>query len=317
MKSNKINRIYFGGDLSYKEIILFFFSKNISFIEVDDIKNADIIYWIYGKGPALNFKNLNIWISNKKKIIVHWIGTDVTTHLTKVKKNKKIKSRIYHKIWTYLICRKIKKGSMLNFCCAEWLCEELAETKIKSHYLPLTTLRKELFSFKESNRTIDFISYWFQKRIDEYNGELIFKIARKMSNYKFAVIIPDIIKRSELEINNIPENLTIMPRTDFSKMNEIYRNSKCFLRFPIHDGLSLSVLESIANRLQVFWTYKFPNVIKVELNDEDLLVQNLSTVIENWQPNYEGQNKVLKDFDLEEIVKIFSYHFSNFYDYNH
>jgi len=306
-------KVYFGGDLSYKDIVYSFLKKNMLVIEVDSLREADLIYWVYGNGPALNFKNLKFWVfSRNQKLILHWIGTDVLNHLIKIK-SKKLKSRVYYRIWNYLILRKIKNKAMFNFCCAPWLCEELEGAGIISSYLPLTTIKKELFDFPEKGRDFDFMSYLPQGRMDLYNGEYILNIARQMTESKFAIIIPDINSVSELKLVDVPANVIIFPRIEFSKMTEIYRNSKCFIRLTKHDGLSLSVMESLANRLQVFWTYDFPHVHKVNINDEKGVLESLKLIINSWSPNNDGQTYVLNNLNLPEIEKQFTTYFLKIY----
>lgn len=312
---NKEKKVYFGGDTSYKEIVSAFLSKCSTYIEVSKINDADLIYWVYGNGPAFNFKNFTFWIKNNKKFILHWIGTDVLTHISKLRSTK-LKSRLYYGIWNRLILRKVKRRSMVNLCCAPWLCEELAEIGIPSTYLPLTTIKKEKFDFHESERGYDFMSYLPQGRMNLYNGEEVIKVASKMNIYRFILVIPDINSINELALKQIPDNITIIPRVDFEKMTDIYRNSKCFLRFTKHDGLSLSVIEAMANRMQVFWTYKYPNVHYVNLADRDNLLNLLYNTIENWKPNFEGQSYVLNNLNIHEIELKFLPIFQQLYDYN-
>jgi hypothetical protein len=293
----------FLGDLNYKNIILHLLEGNVKVNEVTNLRDAELVYCVYGRGPKLTLKTLNFWLNNDQKFILHWIGTDVLTHINKLSNNRNIKSLIYHKLWNYLLKRKTRKGSMINLCCAPWLCDELESVGILSNYIPITTINKSEFKFDEIKRDIDFMSYLPQGRGDLYNAEEIFKLAKKLINYKFVIIVPDISNLAELKYKNISENIQFLPKIQSSEITKLYRRAKIFLRFTNHDGLSLSVIESLANRMNVCWTYNYSNVEKICLplgkNEIDLLEEKIN----QWSPNYNGQNFILSELN-NEVVKI-------------
>jgi hypothetical protein len=311
MNSIKTVRVFFGGDISYKSIIYHFLKPNSTIIEVTNLRDADLVYWVYGRGPTLNFKNLFFWISNRQKFILHWIGTDVLTHVSKLQ-SRKIKTFIYHHFWNFLIKRKIKNNSMLCLCCAPWLCRELEEVGVSAQYIPLTTIENRNQEFEEEERTYDFMTYLPQGRLEIYNGETILQIAGVLTEYKFLIIVPDINDLSELKLHYKAQNITFQTKVDFKEMQTLYRNSKCFLRFTKHDGLSLSVMEATINRMHVFWTYEFPFVQKVDIKNEEELKILLKRKIENWSPNYEGQTYILNEFRIDRIAEKFTNLFTPF-----
>lgn len=299
-------KTYFCGDLMYKEIILQLLENNLKIEEVNHLDQAEFVYCVYGRGPKLNFKTLNFWLNNKQKLILHWIGTDVLTHVNKLKSNRNIRSLIYHRIWNFIIKRKTRNGSMINLCCAPWLCDELSIVGIKSEYLPLTTINKDKFNFEEVSREIDFMSYIPQNRAELYHSEDIFKLAVFLKEYKFLIIVPDINKISELSFKNIPENVLFIPKINHEEVTSLYRKSKVFLRFTEHDGLSLSVIESLANRTHVFWTYDFENVQKIKLPITENNFKLFTEALENWHPNFKGQEHVLTTLNIETIKNKFN-----------
>ncbi len=314
INKNKIN-VFFGGDISYKSIVANFLETDILINEVNAIKDAQLIYWVYGSGPKLTLKTLPFWLKSKQKIIIHWIGTDVLSRVTK-SKSKKIKTAIFFRIWNKLIEFKVKKKYMLNLCCAPWLCDELKQININSKYIPLTTIPGEKRNFKEKKREYDFMTYLPHSRWDFYNGDIILRIAKELKSRKFLLCIPDINNESHLQKDFRLPNITVISKIPHEQMTEYYRKSKCFLRFTNHDGLSLSVIEALMNKLHVFWTYHFPYVQFINITDSESLKDRLNDFTENWEPNSYGQEYAYNNLNIRSIKNMFSKLFRQFYDYN-
>ena len=296
--------IYFGGDLSYKKLILESIN-NERLVETQTIGQADIVYWTYGTGPRLK-THLRVWISRNKKIIIHWIGTDVLIWSNKLTKYNNMRSYLHYRLWRWMIKHKQRKGDLHNYAGSTWLKSELSSIGISSEVLPITSVSEELVhSYRRvNNRKYDFVSYVPLSRYDFYNGDLIIQIAKIMPDKKFLIIHPD--ANDLKDVHNIcPGNVRVYPKIDFYKMQKLLANAKCFLRFTKHDGLSLSVLEALLAEQQVFWTYQFPDTHKVELSStpNDVLIQSLRTVVEEWEPNESGRSNVLKNYTISAMAE--------------
>ena len=299
----KIN-VFIGGDLSYKNIIITFLESSYDFELTEQFERADLIYWVYGNGPDLS-KNIKFWLVSKKKIILHWIGTDVLRHISKIK-SKNLKSLIYYRLWNYLIKRKVEKGDMINLCCAPWLIEELNNVGLNPKYVPITTINTSMHYDISIKRKFDFMSYIPQHSFDFYGGNLIFKLAEELKEFSFQILIPDIASFEEFSAYYpIPKNVTLLSRIEPLNMHKYYKKSKCFLRFTKHDGLSLSVIEALFNQLQVLWKYKLPTVTQIELKNIAALKEVMISTIRNWQPNFEGQKFVRDELNLIEATEKF------------
>lgn len=295
-------KVFFCGDLGYKPIILKLLSGLITVEETDALDKADLVYCVYGKGPKLNIKTSGFWLGNRQKYILHWIGTDVLSHVNKLTPRTNLRSRAYHTVWNYILKRKTRRKSMVNLCCAPWLCDELSVTGVKADYLPLTTLKKSTASLAEQVRDIDFLSYLPQARMDLYNANEVFRLAALLPGSKFTVIVPDADNASEVRYTNVPANVTFVPKMDHQQVLQLYRRSKIFLRFTQHDGLSLSVIEALANKMHVMWTYPFQHVQHITLPVTDSVAAQAKQLITNWTPNTAGQDFVLSELD-SDVVK--------------
>lgn len=295
---DKKYKITFDGALSYKGFIVASLGENYEYLNDMDYSNADIIYRVYGLSP--NFKKKNNLLFYRKKLIIHWIGTDVLSRVRR-SKSKNIKTLIKYRLWNYIIRRKTKNGNLLNFAGAPWLVEELKETGISAEFVPISSLKKENINNKSNTgkRLYDFLSYIPIGRFEFYGGDYVLKLARELKQYRFLIIHPDIDKCHKINKINYPDNIVIMPKITFDKMPEIYNNCKCLLRFTEHDGLSLSVLEAMAYGLQVFWTYKFPFTQRIDLKKIDDALQIISKIVSKWSFNLDGRNFVLKNYEID------------------
>jgi hypothetical protein len=302
-----MKKIFFGGAINYKNSITSSFGKLELEVVENLSKSVDIVYWVYGAGPNL-LSNIRLWLNKKPFLILHWIGTDVLVWNEKIK-NGRLKSKLYYQIWKLLIKYKQKRGSLINLSGAEWLKDELEEIGISSIVLPITTINEDLIKIDSgnTNRNIDFISYTPFARFEFYGGTKILELAELLPEYNFLLILPDI---SEIKANlfkKIPKNVNLSAQINFDEMQKLLRNSKCFLRFTKHDGLSLSVLESLLANTHVLWTHEFPFTQKINLNsNKNDILKQLMIIISNWQLNQSGRDFVIKNFVSSKFVSNFN-----------
>ncbi len=288
-------KVLVGGNPYHLELIKSCLSSDEDFTILTDkaeIKNADLYYWIYGPGPSI--KNyFHLLIHQKPKLIIHWIGTDVLNY------------QCYPQKFSLKIVRKIKEiihelKGVVHLAGSPWLADELAALGIRAEFFPLTTIDLKTMSHENIgvNKTIDFLSYIPLGRFNFYGGDKLIKLAEYLPYSSFLVIMPDDIDISKnINVPDHPENITLIGKTDIQRMIDIYLHSKCFLRFTEHDGLSLSVLESMFYKLHVFWTYKFPHTIHVEKYEG--LQEIMQEILSNWQPNEAGHNYVVKHYSTD------------------
>ena len=264
-------------------------------VSIDNFREIEIIYWLYGKGPSMT-KYFLSWIKKDPIIINHWIGSDV---ISEKEKNQQGFNRIRNFIQECIFRWKMKKGGLLNFAVSPWLVDELSIMQIPATYLPITTIDIQKLGTVDQQpvKDIDFLSYALFRRFDFYGGDKIVKLADTWKNYTFLIILADLNSIPLDFVEKMPPNIIFSPRVHRDKMSEFYQRSKLFIRYTQHDGLSLSVLEALYYNLQVLWTYEFPYTSKIETLEK--LSDSIPSLVENWQPNYGGHKYVIENFSIE------------------
>lgn len=301
MKNNSINLVI-GGNKYHRELITNILRNSDNYLVKDFNSKIEtsksVIYYIYGKGPSPH-KNIKLWLSRKNLLILHWIGTDVLNAI-----NPDINTRFYRKVyetmWNFLLRYKSKNNTLVHLAGAPWLVEELATIGIKAKYLPITSINTKNLELLANSikKDIDVISYVPFKRFSFYGGDNIIKLAEEFPNYKFFLLHPDLDEITPDINKKYPENVITSPKVEFADMQRLYLRSKVFLRLVEHDGLSLSVLESLFYKLQVFWTYPFPNVHHVK--DYEAFKVDIQQNIEHWVPNEQGHEYIMDNFQTED-----------------
>lgn len=300
MKSNLTN-IIVEGTPYHRELVTNILKSSNNYVVTElnsktEISNY-VIYNIYGKGPWPH-KNPKLWLSKKNLLILHWIGTDVLD-MTNSYANEKVHVKIYHRLWLSLLRYKYKNNTLVHLAGAPWLVEELETVGIKAKYFPLTSINTENAEtlLDDVEKDIDVLSYVPINKFDFYGGSKIIRLAKELPTYKFFLLHPD-LDEITCDINQrYPKNVTVSPNVDFKEMKELYLRSKVFLRLTDHDGLSLSVLEALFYKLQVCWTYSFPNTHHVK--DYETLKISVMHEVENWVANNQGHEYVKEKFDIK------------------
>jgi len=287
--------------------------KDLEIVELIDVngrnigfnKEIDVLYCVFPFSLSL-LKIPQIWINNRIYLIFHWIGSDVF-YLTSPQNiiDKVVKLSIQ-------LIEKIRGNRILNLASSPWLVRDLRSQGIDAVYFPLSTLNIEKMKTpNENKKDIDFLSYVPKRKFNFYGGRHILKLAKELPEYTFMVVMPDVENSRQLPKSPF-SNLLFKPRLTFEGMQDMYLRARCFLRLTKHDGLSLSVLESLYYKLQVIWTYPFPYVIHVSHHDDiKELKRILRDVIDNYHPNNNGHDYVVKNFSQYALRKRFSKLFRN------
>lgn len=274
----------------------------LELVNSDDFGQADIIYWIYGKGPSIK-KFFLIWIKKEPIIINHWVGSDVIGE--GIRSQQRGIYWIQNFIQDFIIHRKKKKGGLINLAAAPWLVDELGKLNINATYLPITTIDKNNLGPVDIQKVkdIDFLSYVPLRSFEFYGGDKIVRLAQRWQDYTFLLVLPDLHEIPSSLVEKMPKNVIISPRVNRDGMNDLFNRSKVFIRYTQHDAISLSVLEALYFKLQVVWTYKFPFTQKIKTEEE--LSDLIPSLIQNWQLNEDGHTFVTENYTTEEFKKNF------------
>lgn len=297
-------KLSFCGSVNYKNYISKYITDEIIILDDNDFSNADIIYWIFGPGPDMvNF--FSQWLNPHKKIIIHWIGSDVL-YLKEKLTTSKIRKKAYYLIWLFINNRQSMQKKVFHFASSKWLVTELKDMGIKSSYLPISSIDDNFLSTEcgNSERQFDFYAYFPYYSPEIYSGKLILEIARRMPERKFVFVHPDLTD-NDVKTLDYPANVTAFPKQTHEEILKIFRQTKCLLRLTRHDGLSMGVLEALASQMQVLWTYVYPHTIKIDLSDIPAIEKTMTDVITNWQCNLEGKQYVSDNFNSAAIRAIY------------
>ncbi|PHQ90961.1 MAG: hypothetical protein COB42_04145 [Sulfurimonas sp.] len=229
---------------------------------------------------------LNIALKFNKKIIQHFIGSDVLSAIEDFN-NKKINYDL------------INRSQYL--CIEQHLQEELKTININA--ITKLIIVAELPKVKHPKLPESFVvlAYIGNNNPIFYGINTIIKLANDFKEIEFRVA-------GLKNYPNIPSNVKLLGWVD---MNKEYQNSVVHIRMPQHDGLGFSVLEALSYGLVVFRNYNSPHVNYFK-NYDDLVMQmrevknafNKGKLEINYDAINFIENKYKKEFFLKDIINI-------------
>jgi hypothetical protein len=211
-----------------------------------------------------------------KKIIVHWIGTDVHNAITSYKSKFLVKR--YHRLVD------------LNLAVSPALVRELGSIGISASEIPLPVFR--LYKPQPIQADKKILVYLPDSRNDFFRKPVIDKVIDSHPQLKF-VILPN----SGIDYSD-KKNVVCIKWTD--DMEKILGETSVFIRLPMHDGLPNSVIEALSMGRHVVYSHEFPycrfatSAEKVSSEIKRLIDEPL---------NFDGSDYVWKTFDKDKIKK--------------
>ncbi|WP_061007842.1 glycosyltransferase [Vibrio sp. CUB2] len=185
----------------------------------------------------------------RRKVYIEWIGSDV---IDLRKFYSKCRARLISKLAT-------------NLCECDWIQRELRELSVDSKVGPYITF-SSLFNTEKEKETLP--------------GKLIVTTYAPKGNerlYNLDLIIDTFKGQSDMELNVVAHDGENFDKSDSVKfhgwldksdLNNLYDNTDVFVRMTSHDGLSYSVLEAMSRKMQVIFTYDYPNTNRVSTKDD-------------------------------------------------
>ncbi len=208
-----------------------------------DIFKIDVVYSVSASisgGGALNLA-----LRFNKKIVQHFIGSDVLSAIDDYK-NENINKNL------------VENSKYL--CEVNWIQEELKEIDIDANVASIA-----IYNTHNKSTSIPDIftvlTYMSQGKEEYYGMNTLIKISKKLSDIEFRVAGIDSYKKP------LPNNIKLLGWVD---MDKEFVNSICYLRNAEHDGLAFSVLEALGYGKKVFYNYHFPYTIYFK-NSNDLV----------------------------------------------
>lgn len=246
------------------------------------ILKADIIYCIWGTISRKNGLYFKLVTLAKKKVYMHWIGTDIL----------KAKRCYERGAWDKRIVR-----DAIHWAEVPWTAKELEEIGIHSEVVPLaSTIFPEVVPPLPDQFTI--LTYLPDDRPQFYGSEFIERLAEDIPEVRILVLSGG--KKVYRSIHQNVKCLGWVP-----EISDIYSQGTVLVRMTEHDGLSFMVLESLAYGRHVIWTYPYPGVISTKsyplLKEAILHLYGLHNS-GKLRLNQEGREFVLREHQPQKIA---------------
>ena len=234
---------------------------------------VDIVYIGYGCyriDPYLKIAKLY-----NKKVISHWIGTDVL----KAKKNKSVISRVQ----SYINC---------NLACSPLIKDELLELNIPAREFAILPIgmSKDYSKLPEKHAVLAYLP---EGKEEFYGIEYVKYAAQNYPSVKFYIVgnSNDTIKISNVEF---------LGKITQEEMSQLYDRTTILLRLPKHDGLSLMLLEALIKGKEVLYCYDFPYTRRIE-NKEQLDKAIKDIISKKPYFNENGHKYILENYNIDII----------------
>ena len=195
------------------------------------ILNIDIVYSVSGSirtGGALALA-----LKFNKKIVQHFIGSDVLTAIEDFKNNK--------------IDKKLIKKSKY-FCEVDWIKEELKEINVNAKVQAIMVY--ENFISPQNFDDFSVLTYMGKDKEKFYGIDDFIQLAKDFPELNFKIAGIE-------NYPNLPDNVKCLGWVD---MQNAMQNATVFIRNVKHDGLGFTVIEALALGRVVFYNYEFSYV---------------------------------------------------------
>jgi len=191
-----------------------------------------------------------------KKIVIHWIGTDVLNIRNAQRSTIEQINKRY-----------------VNLSGSEQLRKELEEVGIISKVIPIVP-HDIKFSPIPMPKKHAVISYIPKGREDFYGLSLLKRIAKCFADITFFVVSND-GANDKSPVNNIVYKGVMTS----DQLKEVYVDCSILFRFPEHDGLSMMVLEALGLGRTVIYKYDFPYTITPSNTSYDSVIETFNEVL--------------------------------------
>lgn len=173
---------------------------------------------------------LSLALKLNKKIIQHFIGSDVLTSQEEYK-NENVN---WHLV----------KNSRF-FCEVNWIQEELAQIEIDAKIVPI--MAYENFTKPVEIDNFSILTYLGKGKEKYYGIDDFIKLAKEFKEIKFKIAGID-------SYENLPPNIECLGWTN---LKEELQKTAVYIRNAKHDGLAFSVIEALAEGRYVAMNYEF------------------------------------------------------------
>ena len=249
---------------------------------------AHILHFVYAPVRGIHFLLFLLGVLLRKKIIVHWIGSDVL----------EIRKRLL-KISSIIISRL----ASIHISVSPWLADELQnDLGIYSIVLPIVPpdiddLSKRRIHRKFSRCLLAYISS--PKEFLTYSGDIIIELAKRLPDYRFYVMGINMEEVKRIIGNKVPENIIFLGKVPRRIVIKFYEKIPILLRINRHDGLPNMVLEALAMAMHVATTLPIPTCYRIRLDNLDSIINTIKSI--KTPLNNDGRKYVLQKYDPNKL----------------
>ncbi|MHA1722465.1 MAG: hypothetical protein ACTSXW_05235 [Candidatus Baldrarchaeia archaeon] len=248
-------------------------------------KKYRIVHFVYSPTIKIRGPILLLFLKVlKKKVLVHWVGSDVMGLLTKRKMQ----------ILNSISKRFVDK----HLTVAPWLYRELKYMGVESTVVPLLPNIEANVSRLPDD--FSFLFYLPEKRYDFYGGKILERLAVDLPEAKFLVVANTGKKYGKRR------NVKFLGHVPYREMSKLYRKVRGLIRLPFHDGLSMMVIEALLHGRYVIYSKKLKCCFYAKnYNDVKDYVKKIMEVDE---PNYEGVQFAQQfiSYSIRQLLSVYS-----------
>jgi hypothetical protein len=246
------------------------------------VPSLDVVFSVNGdnrKSRAFSWAK-----NNHVRLIMNWSGTDVLTCTENFKRGDVDQELVDYAEHT---------------CQCSWIQEELKAIGIAAEIIQFQAY--QVMPASTLPATLKVLCRISQDRPDFYGMKELIALANSHPDIEFTAI--GISTYSEA----LPANITLKGWVD--DMDALFQKHLVSLRFPIHDGLSPFVMESLARGLHVLYRFPFDEVIHAP--DLDSLQRELSVLKEKFEKkelgwNQAGMNLIKEEYSERKVFEEFT-----------
>jgi len=244
-------------------------------VNFNAIREIEVLHSLWGLGDKKAILIANLL---KKKIIMHWIGTDAYSVI------KRLKYRIIAMISNLFVSK--------NVAISDNITKELHDIGFDIETVPFISeaVGTEIMPLP---KTFSIATYIPDDRSEFYGRKWVYDLAKVFPETIFYVVSGEGGK-----IINKPSNIKYLGHVN--DINEIFKKASLFLRLTEHDGLSHLVLEALARGRNVLWTIPFPHCYHaINFDNSRIIIDHLKL---NHEINYKGANYVKEKYDQNIVL---------------
>lgn len=238
---------------------------------------------VYCVGGVSKYNKIVVWAKIlRKKMIIHWIGTDVLLAIEAAEKGLK-----FH------------KGD-IELAGSELLVEELKGIGIKACRIPIVPFNSK-FSLKKYPEKHSVLVYLPEGREEFYGRKIIKELAMREPDILFHIVANNGME----DLKN--DNVIFHGFLNSEEMERLYEEITILVRYPEHDGMSMMVIEALGMGKHVLYKYKHPYVETPKSEEISDIYESFKNIIDKpISINKEGHDFVEKFYSSENIMELYN-----------